>query len=363
MNILLISASHNEKNNHAFSYHFKETCKRMGIHVWSLSPYDGSVVRLLREDEYFKDFYIGLERFPLSRFVNFEDIDLIFIENPKWPFENDTGLENDLKIPVVYYHRDMHSNVFVRNPDFLAIRFWTEGFTPDGRPNGGQPEILERDHPEIWYNKEIKKIWFTMAISEAEFGELNQFKGINRIRKGWAYYGSYKSVREMMTFNTVHYQIYRHHLEIIDFVKKKNLATEFREINVSLDAYKKHLFQFEATLIIPAWDSWETRRLYEASYCKCVPLLFIQNENARKVFEMQGYKDGETCITFTKKEDLLHLDLRNYNLNLIRAKGHEMVKQRHTYRARILELLDKININKILEKRGKTEEIKNKIYI
>lgn len=364
MNILHISASHEEKNHHSFAYHFKDTCRRMGINITTISPYDGSVVSRLTDEEYFKDFYCGIKRFPLSRLIGtFDDIDLIFVENPKWPFKNDTGFEHDPYIPVVYYHRDLHSNIFVRNPDFLALRFWTEGFTKDGRPNGGQPEILERDNPEIWYNKDIKKIWLTHAMSEKEFDELNQFKGTPRDRRGWAYYGSYKSVREMMTYNTVHYIVYHHHLAIIDYVKKLNLAAEFREVNESLDAYKKHLFQFDATLIIPAWDSWETRRLYEASYCRCVPLLYLQNENARKVFEKQGYVHGETCITFTRKEDLVKLELRDYDLELIRRNGYRLVKNHHTYRARILELLNKIDINSILEKRGKTEEIKNKIYI
>lgn len=363
MNILHISASHEEKNHHSFAYHFKDTCKQMGIHIWSISPYDGSVVKRLKEDEYFKDYYIGIKKFPLSRFIRpFDDIDLIFVENPKWPFDNDDALR-ELEIPAVYYHRDLHSNVFVRNPTFLALRFWTEGFTLDGRPKGGQPEILERDHPEIWYDKSIKKIWLTHAISEKEFDELNKYKGVSRNRRGWAYYGSYKSVREMMTYNTVHYLIYHHHLEIIDYVKRYNLAGEFREVNQALDAYKKHLFEFDATLIIPAWDSWETRRLYEASYCGCVPILFIQNENARKVFEKQGYVHGETCITFARKEDLASLDLKDYDLERMRKEGLRMVKRKHTYRARILELLEKINIDLILKERGKMEEVNNKIYI
>ena len=151
----------------------------------------------------------------------------------------------------------------------------------------------------------------------------------------------------MIPFNTVHTHIYQHHLEITDYVKDHDLAVLFKEVNVSLDKYKKHLFKYDATLVIPAYDSWETRRLYEASYCKCVPLLYIQNEAAKVVFEKQGYVHDETCITFTKKEELLDLDLNDYDLEAIREAGFKLVKKRHTYVARVKELLDKIDYKKI----------------
>ena len=61
---------------------------------------------------------------------------------------------------------------------FLILRFWSFGKAHDGRPKGGQPELIELYHPEIWWNSEIKKIWLTHAISEVEFGELNKFKDL-----------------------------------------------------------------------------------------------------------------------------------------------------------------------------------------
>ena len=293
----------------------------------------------MKDDELFEDFYIGKKRFPLSRIVNsyYPEAEFIFIENPKFPFDN------DVKIPVFYYHRDIKSVLYVRNPSHLGLRFWSVETTQDGRPKGGQPEIIELYHPEIWWDNQIKKIWFCHAISGAEFGELNKFRKIYRSRKGIAYFGSYKSVDNMMEFNTYHYQIYDHHKNIIDFVEKYNLASRFKRVNYSLDSYKQHLFKYDATLLIPAWDSWETRRLYEASFCGCVPVLYIQNKNAKKVFLAQGYKDGETCITFSDKADLLDLDIYDYDLKKIRKKGQELVLAKHTYKARIKELLKKID--------------------
>lgn len=92
-------------------------------------------------------------------------------------------------------------------------------------------------------------------------------------------------------------------------------------------------------MIIPAWDSWETRRLYEASYCECVPILYIQNNNAKRIFYKLGYINGETCITFRNKNDLLDLNIYDYNLEMIRKKGKEMVLKRHTYKTRAKELM------------------------
>jgi len=362
MNILLISASHGEKAKHSFAHHFKSVCRDMGINVITLSPFDGTVVKIITDvkGESFNDYYIGKKMFPLSWLIdkwpeNF--IDFVFIENPKWLFDNDTDTT------VVYFHRDMVSKVYCRNPDFLAIRFWSDGAAKDGRPAGGQPERLEIWHPEIWWDNEIKKIWLIMAISEDEFHELNAFKDKKRTKKNWTYYGSYISVRVMQHYNNTHFQIYKHHVDIINFIDKYNLAKGFRHVNRSLEDYKRHLFEYDATLIIPAWDSWETRRMYEASFCKCVPLLYIQNENARNVFKKQGYIHGKTCITFTKKEELLILDIYEYDLDKIRKNGYELVKNRHTYKARILELFRLIDVNSILTKNGKLEEVKDKYSI
>jgi len=354
--ILLISASHEQKQLHAFSYHFKEVCRELGFTVHAVSPYkDGTISKKIDfrfGGASFSDYYTGKKRFPLSRILrDYPNSDVIIIENPKFPFDN------DVNIPVFYYHRDLQSPLYVRNPTHLGVRFWSKEKTPDGRPKGGQPELLEIYHPEVWYDNEIKKIWFTMAISREEFSELNVGSNIKRDFKGFAYYGSYKSVDEMMPFNNVHYQIYHHHKRIIDYIEKNNLATEFRRVNTSLQEYRQHLYQFDATVIIPAWDSWETRRLYEASFCKCVPLLYIQNENARKVFAAQGYIEGETCITFEDESYLEYLKefmYNDYDFDSIRKKGYELVTHRHTYKARIVELAEKLKFDDVY--------VRNKLY-
>lgn len=346
MKILHISASHANESLHAFSFHFKNVARAMGHDVVSISPYtDGLVVKGIDfrfGNESFRNYYIGKQLFPLSRILrNYPESDFIFIENPKFPFDN------DVDIPVVYYHRDMKCKSYVPNADFFVLRFWSFGKTKDGRPKGGQPELMELYHPEIWYDDAIKKIWLCHAISTEEFDKFNKYKKLSRTKQGFAYFGSYKSVNDMMRFNNVHYQIYCHHSQIIQFVNDNKLASEFREINESLDAYKKHLFEFDATLIIPAWDSWETRRLYEASFCKCVPIVYIQNENARKVFKAQGYINGKTCITFDNLTELHGLNIYDYNLDTIREQGYEMVKTRHTYKARVQELFNKIDTDNI----------------
>lgn len=344
--ILHISSSHMHEKMHAFSYHFKEVCKELGITINSISPWVGGTITNKIDyrfgKESFNDYYMGKKEFPLSRLLyDYPNCDLIFIENPKFPFDN------DVDIPVFYYHRDMKSKLYVRNPTHLGVRFWSMEKTADGRPKGGQPELLECYHPEVWYNNDIKKIWLTHAISEAEFKDLrNPFdiKNFKR-KKGFAYYGSYKSVDEMMPHNNIHFQIYEHHKRIIDFVEKHGLASEFRRINKSLGEYRKHLHLYDATLIIPAWDSWETRRLYEASYCKCVPILYIQNENARKVFAAQGYIHTKTCLTFDHEEDIFTLTnnmAKNFDLSKIQNNGFKLVSEKHSYKARIIELMKKL---------------------
>ena len=342
MRILHISASHEHAENHAFSYHFKQACLKKGMDIRSFSPLrDPIILENIKKNERFQEFYIGKKIFSLSRIKDnyFPEAELIFVENPKFQFNN------DVDIPVFYYHRDLKSVMYIKNPTHLGLRFWSVKATTDGRPKGGQPEIIELYHPEIWWNEDIKKIWFVHAISGNEFGELNKFKNTYRNRKGWAYLGSYKSVDEMMKFNTYHYQIYMHHKDIIDYVEKHNISAKFCRVNYSLDTYKQHLFKYDATLIIPAWDSWETRRLYEASYCGCVPILYIQNKNAQRVFHKLGYINKETCITFKTKEELKDLNIYEYDLEKIRKNGKDMVLARHTYEKRVSELMHLLDSN------------------
>jgi len=359
MNVLHISASHEEKNQHAFSFHFKQTCKQMGISIISISPYNGELVGIIEDElkEPFIDYYIGKKIFPLSKLLEkyeYFDTDFIFIENPKWSFDNDT------EVDVVYYHRDLVSKLYVRNPDYLPLRFWTSGIAKDGRPAGGLPEIIEIWHPEIWWDKSIKKFPFYNAVDPDEF---KKFENISRNQKGFAYYGSYLPVSEMMKYNSTHYRVYKHHYDIIKYIEKHNLASEFREVNESFEEYKYHLRRFEGTVIIPAWDSWETRRLYEASINRCVPILYIQNHIARDIFEKQGYIHGETCITFENCQELADLDLNDYNLESIRKKGQRLVRKRHTYKSRILQLCEEIDIFKKMEEKGKTEEMEDRIIL
>lgn len=341
MNILHISSSHENDKQHAFSYHFKEGCKKLGHNIKSLSPFrDNIIIPYMKEEEDFKSLYSGQQIFPLSRVLDnhFPEADFIFLENPKFFFNN------DVNIPVFYYHRDLKNAIYVKNPTHLGLRFWSLIRAKDGRPKGGHPELIELYHPEIWWNNDIKKVWLCHAISQDEFGKLNRYKDLERNKKGIAYYGSYKSVRRMMYNNNYTYEIYHKHREIIDYIEKWDLALGFRHVNEELDDYKKHLFEFDATVIIPGWSSWETRRLYEASYCDCVPILYIEDDNARAVFGKQGYIDGETCITFTKKHKLMRLNIYNYDLDYIRKKGRDLVVKRHTYEVRIKELIKTLNI-------------------
>lgn len=341
MNILHISSSYENDKLHAFSFHFKKVCEKLGHNIKSISPFrEGVITNLMTPDQEFKKLYIGQQLFPLSKILEnyYPKAEFIFVENPKFFFDN------DVNIPVFYYHRDLKCPIYIKNPTHLGLRFWSLLGAKDGRPKGGQPELVELYHPEIWYNNNIKKVWLCHAISQDEFGELNIHKNVARDRRGIAYYGSYKSVRRMMGDNNYTYEIYHYHKKIIDFAEKWGICTEFRSVNPDLDDYKRHLFEFEATLIIPGWDSWETRRLYEASYCGCIPILYLQNENARAVFESQGYIEGKTCITFNNDRSLLRLNLNDYDLERIRKNGRELVLERHTYETRINELISKINI-------------------
>lgn len=341
MKILHISCSYNEQNKHAFSFHIKKAFEALGHEVKAIHPYDFIPRNLdYRFGEYFKDYYIGKRVFPISRLIReYPNSDIVFIENPKFSFDN------DVDTPVIYYHRDLNCNCYVRNADFFLYRF--KGAIRKNLPISGQLELVKLYYPEIYWNEDVKKLFFVHAVSPDEFSE---YDSIKKDIFGITYIGSYKSVKTMINFNSIHRTIYWHHVEIMEFIEEYDVAEYFQEVSGGIADYRAILARSEAIFIIPAWNSWSTRRLFEASLYRTIPVIFIQNDAAKKVFNELGYKHGETCIMFYNKEELLDLHLYEYDVKSIQEAGFKMVMKRHTYKARAQELLNKINIKSILLK-------------
>lgn len=341
MKILHISCSYKEQSEHAFSFHIKKAFESLGHEVKSIHPYDFIPKRLdYRFGEYFKDYYIGKRIFPISRITHeYPNFDIVFIENPKFSFDN------DVEMPVIYYHRDLKCNCYVRNADFFLYRF--KGAIRKNLPISGQLELVKLYYPEIYWNEDVKKLFFVHAVSPEEF---NEYDSIRKDIFGITYMGSYKSVKIMINFNSIHRAIYLHHVEIMDFIYEHEIAEYFQEVSGGIEDYRDVLARSEAIFIIPAWNSWSTRRLFEASLYRTIPVIFIQNKDAKKVFNELGYIHNETCIMFEHKEELLDLDIYEYDVEAIQDAGFKMVMERHTYKARAQELLNKINISSILLK-------------
>ena len=100
--------------------------------------------------------------------------------------------------------------------------------------------------------------------------------------------------------------------------------------------------QSEAVLIIPGNDAYVTRKIYEAAACKALIVLYVQNDEAKKVFDDLGLIDGSNCLMFRNMEELEHI--KSF-FDKIKIEGYtndayEWVKNNHTWDHRAKELIE-----------------------
>lgn len=242
--------------------------------------------------------------------------DIIFVE------QNGFAFKNDVDIPIIYYHRDIPTALFMEDMDILLYRFKSmEG-------------VISKEYPHIW-NNGIHKQQFLNGVDMASFSHDFEkiHKGINWI--GWKhtfeYYWDYPKQKEY----------YQHVKDIVLEAKERKLI-KYHEHGIPYLEYRKILMQSEAVLIIPGKDAYVTRKIYEAAASRTLIVLYVQDYKAKEIYDNLGLIDGVNCLMFTNVDELESIKnfFKDVKIKTYTDNAYDWVKNNHTWDHRAKELIE-----------------------
>jgi glycosyltransferase involved in cell wall biosynthesis len=247
--------------------------------------------------------------------------DCVFIE------QNGYNFNNDIDVPVIYYHRDTPTPLFMKDMDILLYRFKS------------MEKEISKQHPKVWGNGCMKVKWLNgVDVYGFLHVKKKEFSGINWV--GWSntfeYYWNFPKQIE-------YYKFVRHIVEESD--KKKLIVRHKAPIPYS--KYKDILQKSEAVLIVPGNGSYVTRKLYEAAVSKTLIVLWVQNDDAMEIYKNIGLVPNYNCIMFKTIEQLEQIKKKWLNIpkkkREIVRNAFDWVVSNHTWLNRARELLVIIN--------------------
>ena len=265
-----------------------------------------------------------------------KDIDVLFVEQNGFTFINDE------EHPVIYYHRDTPSEMFMKDMDCLLYRFKI------------METVLDQQYPKIWNNGISKFQYFNgVNMDEFEHSEPKFYKGINWIgtAKGWHHYFTYANQAEYYKYPRI----------IEEWARDEDLIRNHGHGH-DYPTAKKLMQRSEAVLILPGKKSYVTRKIYEAAASNVLIVLWVQDDMGLEVYNKLGLIDGYNCIMFKTKEELREIS-ENFdkynNKDKIIKRAFKWVKHNHTWKHRAQELL---NICKNIQKKEvkKWQELRNR---
>jgi glycosyltransferase involved in cell wall biosynthesis len=247
--------------------------------------------------------------------------DCVFVE------QNGYSFNNDIDVPVIYYHRDTPTPLFMKDMDILLYRFKS------------MEKTISKRHPEVWGNGVMKTQWLNgVDIYGFLHDQKKIFSGINWI--GWSntfeYYWGFPDQIE-------YYKFVRHIVEDSD---KKKLIVRHKA-PIPYFKYKDILQKSEAVLIIPGNGSYVTRKIYEAAVSKTLIVLWVQNEQAMEAYENIGLVANYNCVMFKTINQLEQIEKKWNDFPKLRKEmvknAFEWVVSNHTWLNRARELINIIN--------------------
>jgi len=268
----------------------------------------------------FNDYIQRRKPFPLSFLFNvipsqLKQLDYIFVEQNAFLFYN------DIDVPVIYYHRDIPTDLFMTDMDVLLYRFKK------------MEKIVSEQYPQIWGNGIIKKRFLNGVCMELFEHDLPKiYEGINWI--GWLKpFEWYFKLPKQKAY-------YIHVKKIVDYARK-NLLINYHRMGIAYSEATRILQQSQAVLILPGTEAYVTRKIYEAAVAKTLIVLWVQNNEGQKIYDGLGLVHQKNCIMFRKKEELRELaDLKGIDIGGITSEAYKWVKENHTWANRAQELAE-----------------------
>ena len=240
-------------------------------------------------------------------------LDFVFVEQNAFKFYN------DIDSTVIYYHRDIPTDLFMEDMDVLLYRFKV------------MARVVSEQYPKIWGNGILKRRFLNavnMRIFEHDLPKI--YEGINWI--GWLkpfeWYFKHPNQEEY----------YIKVKAIVDYAKK-NLLINYHHHGIQYSEATRILQQSEAVLILPGTEAYVTRKIYEAAVTKTLIVLWVQDDIGQEIYDDLGLVHGKNCIMFRKKEELKELAfLEGIDIAGITLEAYNWVRRYHTWVNRAIEL-------------------------
>ena len=297
--------------------------------------------------------------FSLYEFLKFHDIDdndldLIFVEQAMFYFKKGVKDEtlswdgSEVQTPVIFYHRDLWSEAFMKHPDvdLLLYRFWNH-----------RTSLQYVDRITWWMTK--YKLLFKNAVNPALFNpdRDKEYKGLNFI-------GTQYPLAKYLTKDFVQHDYYKDTHDIVEYCREHEIATIHDYHEMKFPIYRAILEKCEAMLFVPGKRAYRSRRLFEAAACKTMLIIYCPDSFSKQVYQKDGLTHGVNCVMFddiTKLKNVYIL-YKNKRKKII-EKAYEWVLNQHSFEVRAIELekvfyklLENIEKNKITSGTGINEE-------
>jgi hypothetical protein len=260
--------------------------------------------------------------FSLKTFIEFagyddEDLDIIFIE------QNFIYFENDVETPVIYYHRDLWSEVFIRKPDLLLYRF------------GNHYTALQYISRQTWSNTKYK----LQFLNGVDMDERNPDR--EKVFKGLNYIYPHIPLENYLTRDFVQRDYYAPTFDVVSYAKERNWLEIHGQTKTSIDDYFWTLESCEALLFIPPNNAYTSRILYDCAASKVLLVIMCPNGFAETQYKKLGLISGNNCIIVKSPKQIMNsfvTNTRKGKKEKIIENAYEWVKNRHTYEIRAKEL-------------------------
>ena len=247
---------------------------------------------------------------------------------------------NDLDIPVFYFHTELTSALTMRNPTHLLYKLpemdhWVRNYFPYEHHRIQHKFFLPPACHPAHYIFDVPKDYLVSYIGAPS-------DTFDRIRD-WIWNSMQKSMKEIEGWIRLRDDVYNFYEE--------------GETPAKTEVYNETMSRSNYVILTAHNGVYIGRRPFEALACKTIPILWVENDAAKKCLNNLGFKErggNQNCYMFRSLEDLESILLGLAPDPEMAEKGYNMLMNNHTFGHRCLSLL------KIIEMTCKRLKVKDK---
>ncbi len=246
-------------------------------------------------------------------------IDLLIIE------ESYLWFENDLKIPVFYYHTELQMPFTVKYPTHILYKCpEMNDFLHSIEPHGWKSILYKTNlfpaaHPPFWSFEVKKDIQCSFVGPPTDmFDRKRDFL--------WKLFQ-------------------KDHQEIMQYIINSHLCDVIHDLGDEHPPRRYNKTQGRSKhMIITAFNGvWIGRTVMEALAAHTIPIIWIENDDCEFMYRYLHFipfpEKEHNCYFFRKKYELDALAIREYDPQMA-DRGHQMLLKYHTFGHRAMQILD-----------------------